>query len=58
MGGEVTARLYIDGARTEGEGGATTEVLNPATEEVIGVVPVGTPRGRGAGDRGGAAGLR
>ncbi|GAA0556199.1 aldehyde dehydrogenase family protein [Actinomadura livida] len=40
---EVPAhRLYIDGAWTDGTGDAWTEVVNPATEEVIGRVPEAT----------------
>ena len=35
--------LYIDGAWTAGEGGQS-EVVDPATEEVIGVVPEGTTK--------------
>jgi aldehyde dehydrogenase (NAD+) len=31
--------LYIDGKWTAGEAGGTIEVINPATEDVIGVVP-------------------
>ncbi|WP_395109664.1 aldehyde dehydrogenase family protein [Actinomadura sp. SCN-SB] len=44
MTGVPTARLFIDGAWTEGDGDAWTDVRNPATEEVIGRVPRGTPQ--------------
>jgi aldehyde dehydrogenase (NAD+) len=36
--------LYIDGKWTAGEGASTIEVINPATEEVIGQVPEATPK--------------
>lgn len=31
-------RLFINGAPVDAEGGATYDVINPATEEVVGVV--------------------
>ena len=36
--------LYIDGTWTAGEAGGSIEVINPATEEVIGQVPDATPK--------------
>ncbi len=36
--------MYIDGAWTTGEGGGAIEVIDPATEEVIGQVPEATPK--------------
>ena len=36
---ELTYKLYIDGAWVDSDGDATVDVLNPATEEVIGTVP-------------------
>jgi aldehyde dehydrogenase (NAD+) len=36
--------LYIDGEWTTGEGAGVIEVINPATEEVIGQVPDATPK--------------
>ena len=33
--------LYIDGSWVDPSGEGSIEVINPATEEVIGVVPVG-----------------
>ena len=39
---EVERRLLIDGALVEASGGGTFEVLNPATEQVVGVVADGT----------------
>jgi acyl-CoA reductase-like NAD-dependent aldehyde dehydrogenase len=36
--------LYVDGAWTSGEAGGALEVLDPATEEVIGRVPEATPK--------------
>jgi acyl-CoA reductase-like NAD-dependent aldehyde dehydrogenase len=44
MTGEPTSRLFLDGAWTEGgDGDAWIDVRNPATEEIIGRVPQGTP---------------
>ncbi|GJF31395.1 NAD-dependent succinate-semialdehyde dehydrogenase [Kitasatospora sp. NE20-6] len=40
--GYPAPRLYIDGAWCEGETGRTTEVVNPATGQVIGHVPLAT----------------
>lgn len=40
--GYPALRLYIDGEWCEGETGRTTEVVNPATEQVIGHVPLAT----------------
>lgn len=31
-------RLFINGALVDADGGATYDVINPATEEVVGVV--------------------
>jgi aldehyde dehydrogenase (NAD+) len=42
MSTELSYRLYIDGAWTDSDGNELLEVRNPATEEVIGVVPQGT----------------
>lgn len=39
---ELIQRLYIDGAWVKSHGGDVVEVLNPATEDVIGRVPLGT----------------
>jgi acyl-CoA reductase-like NAD-dependent aldehyde dehydrogenase len=36
--------LYIDGKWTTGEGGGTIDVINPATEEIIGRVPEASPK--------------
>jgi acyl-CoA reductase-like NAD-dependent aldehyde dehydrogenase len=36
-------QLYVDGAWTSSTGTATIDVVNPATEQVIGRVPEGTP---------------
>ena len=44
--------LYIDGEWTEGEGGGQIDVIDPATEEVIGSVAGGVaPRTRCARSR-------
>jgi acyl-CoA reductase-like NAD-dependent aldehyde dehydrogenase len=40
---EDRAQLFIDGAWVAPAGGGTIEVINPATEEVIGRIPEGTP---------------
>jgi len=37
-------RFYIGGAWRDPDGGGTIEVVNPATEQVIGSVPEGTPQ--------------
>src|SRR5215470_20326498 len=37
----VMRRLWIDGAFSEGSGGRTIQVVDPATEEVVDVVPKG-----------------
>jgi aldehyde dehydrogenase (NAD+) len=42
MSTKLSYRLYVDGAWTDSEGDELIEVRNPATEEVIGVVPQGT----------------
>ncbi|WP_236706164.1 aldehyde dehydrogenase family protein, partial [Frankia sp. ACN1ag] len=42
MATDFSYRLYIDGTWSDGEGVAQLEVLNPATEEVIGRVPQAT----------------
>ena len=34
--------IYIDGKWVPASGGEKIEVINPATEEIIGTVPVGT----------------
>jgi hypothetical protein len=39
MGGWAPARLLIDGALREADGGERFAVLNPATEEVFGTAP-------------------
>jgi aldehyde dehydrogenase (NAD+) len=39
---QYTYRLFIDGAWTEGSGSAALPVINPATEEAIGLVPQGS----------------
>jgi acyl-CoA reductase-like NAD-dependent aldehyde dehydrogenase len=39
---EYTYRLFIDGEWTEGSGNAALSVINPATEETIGLVPQGS----------------
>jgi acyl-CoA reductase-like NAD-dependent aldehyde dehydrogenase len=39
---DLTYRLFIDGAWSDGEGSEQIEVRNPATEEVIGRVPLAT----------------
>ncbi len=36
--------LYIDGTWTDGESAGSLEVINPATEEVIGTVPEASPK--------------
>jgi acyl-CoA reductase-like NAD-dependent aldehyde dehydrogenase len=41
---DFTYRLFIDGKWDDGEGSDTVKVLNPATEEVIGVVPQATAK--------------
>ncbi|MDX6285862.1 MAG: aldehyde dehydrogenase [Frankiales bacterium] len=38
-----TDSIYIDGAWVPSSGTGTIEVINPATEEVAGVIPEGTP---------------
>lgn len=42
MSTELTYRLFIDGAWTDSDGDELLEVRNPATEEIIGVVPQAT----------------
>jgi aldehyde dehydrogenase (NAD+) len=42
MADDLTYKLYIDGAWVDGEGDETVDVLNPATEQVIGRVPQAT----------------
>ena len=49
--------LYIGGEWTAGEATRSIEVINPATEEVIGTVPSHHQR-RHPGHRGGPEGLR
>ncbi|HEY3942212.1 MAG TPA: aldehyde dehydrogenase family protein [Acidimicrobiales bacterium] len=45
MGARWQFDLYIDGKWEKGDaGGQSIEVINPATEQVIGVVPQGTPK--------------
>jgi betaine-aldehyde dehydrogenase len=39
---EDRARLFIDGAWVDPAGGGTIEVIDPASEEVIGRIPAGT----------------
>jgi aldehyde dehydrogenase (NAD+) len=39
--GPVTARLYVDGGWRDAAGGATIDVINPATEAVVGPAPDG-----------------
>src|SRR5690349_5610384 len=39
---DLTYRLYIDGQWVEGSGTEYVDVINPATEEVIGTVPQAT----------------
>jgi aldehyde dehydrogenase (NAD+) len=39
---DLTYQLFIDGQYVESSGDATTVVVNPATEEQLGVVPEGT----------------
>jgi acyl-CoA reductase-like NAD-dependent aldehyde dehydrogenase len=39
---DLTYRLYIDGQWVDGSGDETVDVINPATEEVIGTVPQAT----------------
>src|SRR3954466_10413351 len=39
MARDLTYKLYIDGAWVDSFGDETVDVLNPATEEVIGTVP-------------------
>jgi len=39
----ISYQLYIDGEWTGSGGASMPTVLNPATEEVIGTVPEGTP---------------
>ena len=34
--------IYIDGKWVPASGGEKIEVINPATEEIVGTVPVGT----------------
>jgi aldehyde dehydrogenase (NAD+) len=36
-------KLFIDGGWVEPAGAGTIDVINPATEEVIGIIPEGTP---------------
>jgi aldehyde dehydrogenase (NAD+) len=43
LGALTRDRLFIGGEWVEPAGGGTIEVVNPATEEVIGRVPEGTP---------------
>jgi acyl-CoA reductase-like NAD-dependent aldehyde dehydrogenase len=38
----TTHRLYIDGVWTDSDGSEQVEVVNPATEQVIGLVPQAT----------------
>jgi aldehyde dehydrogenase (NAD+) len=42
MADDLTYRLYIDGEWVDSHGDASVEVINPATEEVIGRVPQAT----------------
>ena len=44
MAGPWNFDLYIDGKWTPGEATGSIEVINPATEEVIGNVPDATPK--------------
>lgn len=39
----VRDTLYIGGAWVAPDGGGTIDVVNPATEAVIGTIPEGTP---------------
>src|SRR5580692_1573392 len=39
---DLSYQLFIDGRYVESSGDATSAVTNPATEEQIGLVPVGT----------------
>ncbi|WP_017936745.1 aldehyde dehydrogenase family protein [Nocardioides sp. Iso805N] len=39
---DLTYRLFIDGQWQDSDGPSTLEVLNPATEEIVGVVPEAT----------------
>jgi len=43
MTATTTHQLYIDGGWKESSGNETLEVINPATEQVIGMVPQATP---------------
>jgi aldehyde dehydrogenase (NAD+) len=36
-------KMWIDGAWADSTSGQAIEVINPATEEVLDVVPAGTP---------------
>ena len=38
----TTYRLYIDGTWVDSDGGEQVEVVNPATEEIVGRVPQAT----------------
>ena len=42
----IRDKLFIDGEWVEPAGAGTIDVINPATEEVIGRIPEGTRRGR------------
>ncbi|SEG88535.1 Acyl-CoA reductase [Thermomonospora echinospora] len=42
MSADLIRRLYIDGAWTDGDGDERIDVVNPATEQVIGQVPQAT----------------
>ncbi len=44
MGAPWNFDLYIDGRWTAGEAAGSIEVINPATEEVIGQVPEATAK--------------
>ena len=51
--------LFIDGKWDKGEaGGKQIEVLNPATEEVVGIVPEASAKDAAARDRGRAPCVR
>ena len=50
--------LFIDGTWTSDGAAGSIDVIDPATEEVIGSVPGGHHQGRRARHRGGPPGLR